>query len=532
MNTVPQNASTDIKLQQGLQLLNQGRLPEALSLTLGIVREAPHNEVAWFLLGLIYTGTGQAQEAIHAFSKILALFPDHGAAWAHLASLFAQQGDIKQAERAIEQAISFDDNDANSYQMIAKALTILERHQESLLWYQRASACHPEHIGFLTNQAICQMYLGNIVAARNTLMSVLARAPQFAQAHWLLAGLATAENDEHVKQMQHLLSQFHYPEEEQAFLHYASGKAFEDLNQWPKAFAAFSQGAKVKRSTLFYDEAAEAECFRILIEKCSIEWFQQGHSQSECSPIFILGQPRSGTTLVDRVISAHSSITSAGELRQLDQAIRRLTQKASHPQYCPSLAMAIPRIDSQQLADAYASQLPQHLQSVTHFTDKHPANFVYLPLILRAFPNARVVHLRRNPVDACFSNFKQLYTSAYPHSYELKTLARHYARYDAMMNTWRERFGDRFYDVQYENFVKDIRTQTEKLFCFLGHPLEEQCINFHKQASPVSSASAVQVRQPVHTGSIGRWRRYEKELQPLIEELIAHGVDVSTSLVQ
>jgi len=525
-----QNASTDIMLQHGLQLLNQGHLAEALSLTLNIVRIAPHDESAWFLLGLIQTNTGQLHEAIDAFSRVLALFPDHCAAWAHLATLFTEQGDVRKAETAIEQAIRYDDNAANSYQMIAKALTSLELHQDALTWYQRACAQQPEHLGFLINQAICLMYLGNIEAARNTLATVLTRAPQYAQAHWLISGLEKAIDQAHVEQMQQLLSQFNLPATAQALLNYACGKELEDLKQWSQAFAAFSKGAQAKRSTLAYDEAEEVSFFSTLAEKCTVEWFEKGTSESQCSPIFIFGQPRSGTTLVERVVSAHSSITSAGELRQLDQAVRRLTPVASSPQYSGSLAAAMAGIDAQALAQAYASQLPKHIQSAVYFTDKHPANFVYLPLILRAFPNARVIHLRRNPLDACFSNFKQLYTTAYPHSYDMGELARHYARYDGLMQVWRERFGDRFYEVQYEAFVSDINTQANMLFQFLGLPVEPQCIEFHKQSSPVSSASAVQVRQPVHKGSIGRWRQYEKELQPLIQELVAHGVDISTSL--
>ena len=149
-----------------------------------------------------------------------------------------------------------------------------------------------------------------------------------------------------------------------------------------------------------------------------------------------------------------------------------------------------------------------------------------MPLILKALPGAKIVHLRRNPMDACFSSFKQLFADAYPHSYDLREMARHHARYVKLMNVWRERFGDRIFDIGYEDVASRLEPSARALIDYLELPWEDACLEFHKQKSAVTTASAVQVREPAHTKSIGRWKRYEQQLEPLRDELEAQGIPV------
>ena len=158
------------------------------------------------------------------------------------------------------------------------------------------------------------------------------------------------------------------------------------------------------------------------------------------------------------------------------------------------------------------------------FVDKLPPNYLYIPLILKALPRAKVVHLTRNPMDACFASFKQLFADAYPHSYDQAEMARHHARYFHLMALWRERFGHRVHDISYEDTARDLEPNARALIEFLGLPWEDACLEFHKQDAAVTTASAVQVRQPAHTGSIGRWRRYEPQLAVMRRTLQEQGV--------
>jgi hypothetical protein len=161
-----------------------------------------------------------------------------------------------------------------------------------------------------------------------------------------------------------------------------------------------------------------------------------------------------------------------------------------------------------------------------HFVDKLPQNYFYIPLILKALPNAKIVHLVRDPMDACFASFKQLFADAYLHSYDQGEMARHHARYRHLMSVWRERFPGRFFDISYEDTARDLEPNARELIDYLELPWEDACLDFHQQEGAVSTASAVQVREPAHTRSIGRWRRYESELQPMVDALRAVGIFV------
>jgi hypothetical protein len=303
------------------------------------------------------------------------------------------------------------------------------------------------------------------------------------------------------------------------------GKELEDLEEWDAAFDAFDRGARARRETIDFDEKTEMAMFDAFASTFTREWLDAGASAIEdASPIFVIGQPRTGTTLVERIIVAHSQVHSAGELKQFGHNLRRLGDYREAKANSPKLAAIGSAIDPDKLGRAYL-QTTQKLRGDTpRFVDKLPPNYLYLPLILKALPKAKIVHLRRDPMDACFASYKQLFADAYPHSYDQREMARHHARYFKLMETWRQRFGDRFLDISYEDTTANLEANARALIDFLELPWEDACLNFHKQDTAVTTASAVQVRQPAHTRSVGRWRRYEAQLAPMREELREAGV--------
>jgi hypothetical protein len=242
------------------------------------------------------------------------------------------------------------------------------------------------------------------------------------------------------------------------------------------------------------------------------------------SPIFVIGQPRTGTTLVERIITSHSQVYSAGELKQFGTAVRRLSNYREPKRYSAKLAVQAAKVDVEKLGKAYLTTTKTMRGSLPRFVDKLPPNYLYVPLILKALPNAKIIHLTRNPMDACFSSFKQLFADAYPHSYDQAEMARHHARYYHLMSLWRERFSGRFFDISYEETARDLEPNARALIDYLELPWEDACLHFHKQDAAVTTASAVQVREPAHTRSIGRWRRYENQLEPMRKALQEQGL--------
>jgi Tfp pilus assembly protein PilF len=527
-NTPAQGPLINIRelMARGFRALSQGKFDEASTCCKLVLQQEPKLTPAHFLVGLIGLATDNRSTAQAAFATVTQLEPRHAAAWAHLAKLLAEGGQVNRADIALENAVKYESNDIPQVlDVIGTTYTLLGEHRLADEWYRRAAQGQPDNPALRINYANNLVYLGETALAEQELAAALKLGRGSAQAHWLLAGLERARDHGHLQEMQALLDARPMPPRAHAFLHYAMGKEHEDLQEWESAFTAFERGAKARRATLKFDEKLESASFDTLTQQHTREWLaSRGPGNDDESPIFIIGQPRTGTTLVERIITAHSAVHSAGELQQFGNCIRRLTRYDLEERFSPELFTRALDIDPQVLGSEYLLRTTRLRGSLPRFVDKLPYNYLFLPHILAALPNARILHLVRDPRDACFSVFKQLFADAYPHSYDLEEMARHFVRYHRLMETWRERFGDRFLDVRYEDVVVDLEANARRILAHLDLPWEDGCAQFHKQASAVSTASAVQVREPAHTRSVGRWQRYERQLQPVLDILRSEGV--------
>ena len=266
--------------------------------------------------------------------------------------------------------------------------------------------------------------------------------------------------------------------------------------------------------------ALTRELFETLETTFTSEWFAA--QQSECfdaGPVFIIGEPRTGTTLLDRMLDAHPAVTSAGELRFFGFAVRQAVGSAEPRQFSAELMRQAATADPTRIGEAYVDLTSSLRLDAAHVIDKLPPNYLYLPLILAALPNARVIHLRRDPMDSCLAIYKQLFADAYLYSYDLEELARHYARYQRLMDTWRERFGNRFVEIDYEALVGDTEETLRKVLQYIGLSWNADCLAYFERDSVVTTASAVQVREAPHQRSVGRWRQYRRQLAPVLDIL-------------
>jgi tetratricopeptide (TPR) repeat protein len=517
-------------LEQGFAHLNDGRPDAAAAQCRRILDAAPELTEAHFLVGLVALEMRDRRTALSAFGSVTRLRPRHGAAWAQLARLFMQAGQANRADRALAEAMAHESGDPVVQDLIGNTLSLLGDQAGAREWYARAVAGAPDRIGFRVNLANAMIFTGDIAGAEAELGHALALAPDNAQAHWLLSGTRKARDRTHVETLVRLAARPGQPPQALAFLFYALGKELEDLQEWDRAFEAFARGAAYRHRTVQFDEAAEHAMYTQLEQTYTPEWLRDGPAvepdafAGEATPIFVVGQPRTGTTLVERIIAAHSQVHSAGELQQFGLSVRRLVDYRGQARFSADLMRQAAGLSGRELGQAYLKATTPLRGKSAYFVDKLPSNFLYVPLILKALPQARIVHLVRDPMDACFASFKQLFADAYPHSYDQAEQARHFARYHHLMARWHERFPGRVHDVRYEDIASDPEPHARALLAYLGLTWEDQCLLFHQQQSAVATASAVQVREPPHTRSIGRWRRYADQLQPMCQALEEAGV--------
>jgi len=512
-------------MKQGLLALNSGDLQRAGSICQQVLALAPDLVQAHFLVGLVALEAKDRKTAFQAFGSVTKLDPDHAAGWAHLARLFMGEGQVSRADAALSQAAANNPDDPLVQDLIGTVYSLMGEYGQAQHWFERAVERSPDNVGFLLNLANNHVYYGRTGDAQDLFEDIIRRQTNSPQAHWALAGARKAIDDTHIRQCAQLVMTPDLHPRMQAFYWYAIGKECEDLERWDDAFEAFSRGAAARRATVEYDESREAKMFSYLEQTFTEDWLAaQAAGHEDGSPIFVLGQPRTGTTLIERIISSHSKVTSAGELQQFSLGIRRLSDYRDPVRFSAELFESALAIEPAKLGGIYLETTRRVRGDTPRFVDKLPQNYLCIPLILSALPNAKIVHLTRDPMDACFASFKQLFADAYLHSYDQREMARHHGRYRHLMDQWRQRFPGRFYDISYEDTTTNFEENVVNLLAFLDLPFEEACMNFHTQRTAVSTASAAQVREPAHTRSVGRWRRYERQLAPMREELRAFGL--------
>lgn len=312
-------------------------------------------------------------------------------------------------------------------------------------------------------------------------------------------------------------------------MYYALGKELEDLELWEQAFEYYKKGGDAVTSVAKYDVAEDVALIDKIIEVCDAEWMTgevSGSKNRTKTPIFIVGLPRTGTTLTERIVSSHSQVESVGETQFLQMMLRRESGIQSTESMSPEMIEAVAKKDMGLIADAYIDSLSYRLGDEPMFIDKLPFNFLFLGFIAKAWPDAKIIHLGRNPMDSCFSMYKQVFTWAYKYSYSLDGLGRYYVAYNRMRDHWRGVLKDRMIEVEYESLVADQEGQTRLLLDKLGLRFEQACLDFDKNEAPSATASSVQVRAKVHKQSVNKWARFATQLQPLRDHLESAGINV------
>jgi hypothetical protein len=496
-----------------------------------ILLQDSNSAEGYFLTGLVQRISKRPLKATAAFEKALALDADRYDAAIELANQYSvsrRNADVAALLAKYEEKLG---NSPMYLDLAGTVYTEIGMPQKAWPLYKKANELQPGVDLFQANLAASGVYLGKIDEARDIYLSLLKRFPNHRRNHYQLSRLAKAEDSAHIEQMQEILRNNDETPDKNIFMYYAIGKELEDLEQWEQSFEYYKKAGDAVTSVAKYDVATDITLIDKIIDVCNAEWLTgetgtPAPDDSNKTPIFIVGLPRTGTTLTERIISSHSQVESVGETQFLQMVLRRESGVESIENMNPDMIEAVAKKDMGTIASGYLDSVSYRLGDEPMFVDKLPFNFLYLGMIAKAWPNARIIHLGRNPMDACFSIYKQVFTWAYKFSYSLDGLGQYYVAHNRLRDHWQEVLKDRLIEVEYESLVTDPEGQTRMLLDKLGLDFEQACLDFDKNQAPSATASSVQVREKTHSRSINKWTRFAQQLQPLREHLEGAGISV------
>lgn len=533
MSTQPREVSPQelASYQLGNELFNAGRVREAVVAYERALEIQPDRAATHYNLGNALSRLGRIDEALDAYERALELRPHFPRALNNLGSALHRLGRMGEAISTYRKALALQPDEADACNNLANALKETGCFDEALALYDRAvSVRRPGSERILANKALLLMEMGELAGARHAVREALAANPDSVPSWYIQSLLKTfTATDPDLKILEGLLERAdepHMPAEDRIRLHFALGKAWLDAGDDERAFTCIRRGNRLKRATVHYAPRLTAERMTAVANTFTRELLQRfsgsGAGHPSEAPVFVIGMPRSGTSLVEQILASHADVHGAGELqtlRQLVPGVSRLEPEPCPPLY-PALLSRFSPMDLTRLGLEYVGRVCEQHPQKKRVIDKMPVNFLYAGLIHLILPNARIIHCRRDPVDTCLSCYLRTFTGEVVFSYDLSELGHYYRHYSALMDHWRALLPARCYlEVHYEDIVADLEREARRMVEFCGLPWDEACLSFHQTDRPVRTASAAEVRQPIYRTSVGRWRPYGRHLAPLIAAL-------------
>ena len=505
---------------QAESLLSKGRLQEAVNIANHALRNYRRDPRIWSLFCKINLAQRDYDNAIDNAKKVIELAPENIQSYLLLARMYISAGKNSQSIAQIEKAASFSPGQASLNDVIGTLYSLCDETEKALAYSRRAVDKEPDYPFYRSNLALIQRMTGDIDGAETNFNQVIKSDPHNYQAYYARADLKTwTEENNHIAQMKDLLLSGVTNWRGEVSLRFAIAKECEDIGSYAEQFRFIKSACDLQRRHTRYDVSDDIEAIDRIIEvytKDTLAKIGPGYASAE--PIFVLGLPRTGTSLVDRIIGNHSKVYSAGELNNFSSVLVKAIQEKSGSTKMKMTEMIDRSVetDATLLGENYIESTRPKTGHTPHFIDKLPLNYLYCGIIHAALPNAKIVVLERDPLDACFAIYKTMFIGIYPFSYDLKELGNYYLAYRRLVDHWQDVLGDALYCVNYEVLVEDTEAEVRKLleYCNLGW--ESQCIEFHNNPAPATTASAVQVRQPIYQSSVGKWKHYREELEPLI----------------
>ena len=533
------------KLQPIINLFMQGQLQKTLFEVIHMLERFPNSVTLYNIAGASNAGLMQFDAAIKSYKQALKIKPDYFDAYNNMGNALKKKGDSDAAIDCYKKALKIKPdyvdayyNMGNTLDFIGEPVAAIDCYKKALKikpnyvdayynmgntlkdmsdpvaaidCYKKALKIKPDYAEAYNNMGIALDDKGDPVAAIDCYKKALKIKPDYVDAYCSFSRLKQyKEHDEYFIKMQRLCLDPRSSDEERCHLNFALSKAAEDLSEIEQSFNYLKMGNELRSKIISYDIKQDIELFRQLKMAYPSIALQSTVEASEIKPIFILGMPRSGTTLVEQIISSHSKVTGAGELSYVSR-------------YGRSIARGVVKPNDEIILDfrqRYIEALKIRSNSKSIVTDKMPHNFLYVGLIFSAFPDAKVIHVNRNPAATCWSNYKHYFTTkGLGYSYDLDNTVAYFGLYKDLMEFWMNHYGNRIYNLNYEDLTINQDAETRKLIKHLSLEWEDECLSPQQNKRAVLTASQQQVRQKVYQGSSQQWRKYEPYLNGVFNQL-------------
>ncbi len=501
----------------GVALIQSGRAADSVPYFERIIRIDPSQIPARINLSAVLKQLGRYEEALSHLESAKTLMPTTATIRASIAQTLVLNEQFEIAEQECLEGLQLEPASGELHHHLAMAMRGLRRHGEAMSHFEVAAATQPRNYSLLLNMGNTALEMGDLSLAEETFKRLVEVAPQVGSHHRSLASVHRYSiDDPHIAVMERCLRSESSREQDPIDLHFALAKAYDNIGQYETAFSHLKLGNDLYRRTITYDEGRAVELFDLLQRSISKQSLLPSAGSSALSdrPIFIVGMPRSGTSLVEQVLACHPEVAALGERSDWPTCLDAAPGGISQIQY------ELKDEWLTNLGNAYLLSTQADSVNRSRSVDKMPSNFIYSGLIHLALPNAKILHLKRNPLDTCVSIYTQLFSGIQGFAYDLGELGRYYRRYERIMEHWRfELPASSFLEVEYESMVEDFETHARQILEFCGLPWNDACLNFHESTSVVLTASAAQVRRPIYTTAVRRSDHYAPFLAPLSEAL-------------
>ena len=499
----------------GIALLELGRLNDAEASYKKAIALKPDFADAHNNLGNALQGQGRLDEAVASYTQAIALNPDIAEAHSNLGNTLKELGKLEDALASYKQAIALKPEFAEAHNNFGKTLNELGRLEDALASYKLAITLKPGLAGAHFNLGLILQQLGRLENSEASYNQAITLKPDFAEAHRMLSSIKKFEaQDQQYLKMRELYINENISEAHRCHINFGLAKACEDLGNFEQAYNHYNEGNVLRKKLLNYDINNDLELFRKI--KSNYSQIVQNSLEPDklsksLTPIFIVGMPRSGTTLVEQIISSHSKVTGAGELNFVEQ-------------FGAALSTGVTEVNTQSLLDFrhnYLSKLRNFSSGNLMVTDKMPQNFYYIGLLVATFPEAKIIHVKRSPAAVCWANYKQYFVSnSIGYCYAIDDVISYHKLYENLMEFWTNTLSNRIYKLDYELLTVNQESETRQLIEYLGLDWDENCLSPQNNTRSVATASNLQVRQKVYQGSSEQWKKYEPFLNGAFDGLL------------